>query len=65
MSAAPDLRLVVNLAMRRVGADAPGLDVLGLDQKNLRLVEIEPDNGVSWGMGGIVRHRGPRVLVRG
>jgi hypothetical protein len=28
-------------------------------------VEIEPDNGVSWGMGGIVRHRGPRVLVRG
>jgi hypothetical protein len=56
---------VVNLAMRRVGADAPGLDVLGLDQKNLRLVEIEPDNGVSCGMGGIVRHRGPRVLVRG
>jgi len=64
MAAAPGLRLVVNLAMRRVGPDAPGLDVLGLDQKNLRLVEIEPDDGVSWGMAGVVRHRGPPVLVR-
>jgi len=55
---------MVNLAMGRVGPDAPGLDVLGLDQKNLRLVEIEPDDGVSWGMAGVVRHRGPPVLVR-
>jgi hypothetical protein len=65
MSAALDLRLVVNLAMRRVSPDAPSLDVLGLDQKNLRLVEVEPDHGMGGGMVGIVRHRGPPVLFRG
>ena len=50
--------------MRRVGPDAPGVDILRVDQENLRLVEIEPDDGVAGGMTGIVRHRGPPVLFR-